>query len=171
MNGSARPGLSVRSPGGLGRGPSWHEHILKRLLQIPFPLLVVSVVVFLALPTRATRWRCSWAWRPRWRRLCAKLGLNAPLAVQYGRFLQHAVTGDFGTSLRFETGALPGPRAPERSRWPPSAVLATILGMTLGVLAASGAALLRPLLVSLGGAGQSSSFWLGILRSCSLPSI
>ncbi|MDP9364673.1 MAG: ABC transporter permease [Chloroflexota bacterium] len=39
-------------------------------------------------------------------RLRDRLGLNAPLPVQYGIFVRDALTGDFGTSLRYNRDAL-----------------------------------------------------------------
>jgi ABC-type dipeptide/oligopeptide/nickel transport system permease component len=146
-------------------------YILKRLLQIPFPLLVVSLVVFLALRLTGdpVELLLGLEATPEERAVMReKLGLNAPLLLQYGRFLQHAVTGDFGTSLRFKEPAL----ALVLGRLPSTLalaavglVLATLLGMALGVLAAWRRGSTFDLsLVSLGVLGQSvPSFWLGIL--------
>ena len=77
-------------------------YILKRLLQVPFPLLVVSVVVFLALRLTGDPVEMLLGLEATTEEraiMREKLGLNAPLVVQYWRFLQHAVTGDFGTAM------------------------------------------------------------------------
>src|SRR5688500_7372688 len=34
-------------------------------------------------------------------RITRSLGLDQPFLVQYGRFLQHGITGDFGRSIRY----------------------------------------------------------------------
>lgn len=146
-------------------------YILKRLLQVPFPLLVVSVVVFLALRLTGDPVEMLLGLEATTEEraiMREKLGLNAPLVVQYWRFLQHAVTGDFGTSLRFKEPALSlvlGRLPSTLALAAVGLVLATVLGMTLGVLAAIRRGSTVDLsLVSLGVAGQSiPSFWLGIL--------
>lgn len=146
-------------------------YVLKRVLQVPLPLLVVSLVVFFALrltgdpvdlllgleataEERAT--------------LREKLGLDAPLAVQYARFLAAAAAGDFGDSLRFKEPALRlvlGRLPSTLALAGVGLVLATAVGMGLGVLAARRRGSTFDLsLVSLGVLGQSvPSFWLGIL--------
>jgi ABC-type dipeptide/oligopeptide/nickel transport system permease component len=144
---------------------------LKRLLQVPFPLLVVSLVVFFALRLSGDPVEMLLgieATADERASMREKLGLNAPLVVQYGRFLMHAVTGDFGDSLRFKEPAmqlvldhLPNTLTLAGV----GLVLAALLGMALGILAALRRGSTFDLsLVSLGVLGQSiPSFWLGIL--------
>jgi peptide/nickel transport system permease protein len=84
-------------------------YIGRRLAQGLLVLLGVTVIVFvlihlsgdparLLLPDIATDAQVA-AMRER-------LGLNQPILVQYGTFLSHAVRGDFGDSIRFNSPAL-----------------------------------------------------------------
>ena len=84
-------------------------YILRRLLQIPLTLLVVSVVIFLALnasgdparlylPENATPEQVE--------TLRETLGLNRPPLLQYGAYVSRLVRGDFGTSLSYRRAAL-----------------------------------------------------------------
>ncbi len=146
-------------------------YVLKRLLQVPVPLLVVSLVVFFALRLTGDPVELLLgleATADERAALREKLGLNAPIIVQYGRFLLHAATGDFGDSLRFKEPALRlvlGHLPNTLALAAVGLVLASILGVTLGVLAAVRRGSTFDLsLVSLGVLGQSvPSFWLGIL--------
>ena len=146
-------------------------YVLKRLLQVPVPLLVVSLVVFFALRLTGDPVELLLgleATAEERATLREKLGLNAPIIVQYGRFLLHAATGDFGDSLRFKEPALRlvlGHLPNTLALAAVGLVLASILGVTFGVLAAVRRGSTFDLsLVSLGVLGQSvPSFWLGIL--------
>lgn len=146
-------------------------YIVRRFLQLPFPLLAVSLVVFVALRLTGdpVEMLLGLEATPEQRAsMRQKLGLDAPILVQYGHFLRSAATGDFGHSLRFKQPAL----GLVASRVPNTLVLglvglglAVVVGISLGVAAAmrrgSG---LDLSLVSLGVLGQSvPSFWLGIL--------
>lgn len=71
--------------------------------------------------------------------LRAQLGLDAPLPVQYGRFLRDVATGEFGTSIRYREPALQmyWQRLPATVELVISAVLLSVLlGVALGILAA-----------------------------------
>ena len=97
-----------------------------------------------------------------------RLGFNDPLAVQYGRFIGHAVRGDFGESLRYKSDAL----HLVLDRLPATlALAAAALGLTfcvavpVGVLSAVRRGSLIDLL-GMGGAvlGQAvPGFWLGLM--------
>jgi peptide/nickel transport system permease protein len=67
------------------------------------------------------------------------LGLDQPLPVQYGKFIGHAIRGDFGESIRFHTPAmsLVLSHMPATIELALSALLlAVVIGIPLGVLAA-----------------------------------
>jgi peptide/nickel transport system permease protein len=143
----------------------------QRLAQSLLVLLGVSAIVFfslfltgdpaaLMLPPDASRAEIA-AFRH-------AMGFDAPLLVQYLRYLHHVVTGDFGTSLRFDQPVL----ALIAERLPATATLAvaamvwsTLLGLAFGVVAAireGGALDLTVRLIAL--AGQAIPvFWLGLL--------
>jgi ABC-type dipeptide/oligopeptide/nickel transport system permease component len=101
-------------------------------------------------------------------RVRVAMGFDQPLPLQYVRFLAAAVVGDFGTSFRFNQPAL----ALVLDRLPAtlaltlaSLVVATVVGVPLGVLAAfrrgtRGDALIMAVTFL----GQSvPTFWLGIM--------
>src|SRR5471030_988129 len=72
-------------------------------------------------------------------RLHAELGLDRPAPVQFARFVGHALTGDFGVSLRQgrEVSVLIAERLPATLELSiVAALLATILGVPLGVYTA-----------------------------------
>lgn len=82
--------------------------LLGRLTQIVLTILLLSLIVFglarlsgdpvaLMAPAEASQQDID--------RLRASLGLDQPLVVQYWRFLASAVTGDFGTSIRWKEPA------------------------------------------------------------------
>jgi peptide/nickel transport system permease protein len=144
----------------------------RRLLHLVPVLLGVSVVVFLVLHLApgdpADVMLGAQATAEERARLRADLGLDDPLAVQYGRWLAHVLRGDLGRSLwtrrpvldevidRFKaTLVLTGT----------GLLLSTVVGITLGVASAA-----RPdsvldrasAVASLFGASMPV-FWLGIV--------
>jgi ABC-type dipeptide/oligopeptide/nickel transport system permease component len=147
------------------------EYVLKRLLQVPITLLVITAVVFvllhlsgnlvnLLLPLDA-----SPAQR---QQLTHELHLDEPLPLQYLRFLGALLHGDFGTSLFYQRPAL----AVVLDRLPASLelalagiLIAIVSGIGLGVLAAVREGSLSDTVISvLTVLGQSMpSFWLGIM--------
>jgi peptide/nickel transport system permease protein len=71
--------------------------------------------------------------------LRAQLGLDAPLPVQYVRFLRDVASGEFGTSIRYREPALQmyWQRLPATVELVIAAVLlSVVLGVALGILAA-----------------------------------
>src|SRR5215475_12314015 len=85
------------------------QYLLRRFGRAVIALWGVSTIVFivmrlsgdpavLLLPQEASREDVL--------RLRQDLGLDDPLLVQYGRFLGHAVTGNFGESLRHKEPAM-----------------------------------------------------------------
>jgi len=97
-----------------------------------------------------------------------QLGLNDPLWQQYGRYVYHAVQGDFGTSIRSKQPVLDEIMA----RFPSTLTLticacvtAAVVGITLGVLAAtSKRSGVDGLIMTFALLGVSMpAFWSGIL--------
>jgi ABC-type dipeptide/oligopeptide/nickel transport system permease component len=147
------------------------RYVLRRLLQAVVVLWGISVLIFciarlsgnpvdLMLPMDAPRETRE--------QLVREMGLDAPIPVQYVRFLARAVQGDFGVSIRFRQPAfrLVLERVPATAELAlASLAFGVLVGVFLGVLAA-----VRyrrwPDIVVLGATsvGQSlPSFWVGIL--------
>ncbi|MGH6943886.1 MAG: ABC transporter permease [Geminicoccaceae bacterium] len=80
------------------------EYLFRRLIQLIFVLVGVSVVVFFAMRVLpgdvATLLLGERATVAELARLRHQLGLDQPIYVQYLRFVADALHGDFGTSLR-----------------------------------------------------------------------
>jgi len=119
--------------------------VVRRLLQMCLVVLVLSLLVFAwlrSLPGGPVSAILGERQTPERRAaLEAALGLDQPLPVQYGKFLQRAVQGDFGVS----TQVLPGEDALDifLQRLPATIelsflamVLAIALGIPLGYFAA-----------------------------------
>ena len=147
-------------------------YILRRLLQMIPVVLGITLIVFvlvrvsgdpvvLMLPEDAEQWQVE--------ALREALGLDRPIAVQYGLFLRDMVRGDFGTSLRYTNqAALPIvlERLPATLQLTLAAlVVAVLVSFPLGVIAA----VYRnrwPDVAATGFAvlGQAMpNFWLGIM--------
>ncbi len=147
-------------------------YILRRLGAVLPVLLAVSVLVFLMSHLTpgdpATIMLGENASAADIERLRHQLGLDRPLAVQYGRYIAGVVRGDLGRSIR--SGQ---PVALEIwDRFPPTLQLtlaamaiAVVAGVLLGALAAtSRAGIADALLMSTSLVGISMpSFWLGLL--------
>ncbi len=147
------------------------EYVLKRLVQVPITLVVITAVVFvllhlsgnlvnLLLPLDASPSQRA--------ELTHSLHLDEPLPLQYLRFLGALAHGDLGTSLFYQRPAL----AVVFDRLPASLELAVagiliaiVSGIGLGILAAVREGSLSDTLISaLTVFGQSMpSFWLGIM--------
>jgi ABC-type dipeptide/oligopeptide/nickel transport system permease component len=143
----------------------------QRLLQVPVPLLLISLVVFVLVRVTgdpAAVYLGDDATEEQRQALRQQLGLDKPIWAQYADYMVQVSKGDLGYSLRFRRPALDV----VVERLPRTALLAftglfiaAVVGMILGVVSA----LLRGtwadvLLVSLSAMGQSMpSFWLGIL--------
>lgn len=144
---------------------------LVRLLQALFTLLAASIVVFVLarltgspadtmLPMDAT---------PAEREaLIARLGLDLPLTQQYWRYLQDALQGDFGMSLRTKrpVTALVRDRLFNSLKLASAAMLFTlVISLPLGVIAAVyRGEILDRVAMGIVLLGQSlPSFWTGIV--------
>lgn len=117
--------------------------ILRQAVQVIPTLLGITVLVFLMIhliPGDPAVLMAGLESSPEVvARLRSELGLDQPLYMQFWRFLSHALQGDLGTSLR--TGAPVvdeiAARFPHTLRLAVGAtVLATLLGMVTGILAA-----------------------------------
>ncbi len=147
------------------------EYIVRRLLFIPFSLLLVTLVVFIIL--RATGdpveiYLGIESTPEQVELLTKRLHLDKPLPVQYLLFLKEIVSGDFGVSLRFGEPALPL----VLSRLKATIQLVSVgltLAVIVGILAGIACAIWKDgpidfIISSLAVAGQSiPSFWLGIM--------
>jgi peptide/nickel transport system permease protein len=113
------------------------------LARVVATLFVASVVVFLLIHASGDPVKLLVPWTATPERVAeirAGLGLDQPLYVQYGKFVAHAVRGDFGDSLVFRRGAMDM----VLSRLPATLTLvaiafalALLLGIPLGVYAAA----------------------------------
>jgi peptide/nickel transport system permease protein len=144
---------------------------LRRLVQALLVTVGVSLVVFLVirlsgdptyllLPPNATEADRA--------RLSRELGLDRPLLVQYARFAQRALAGDFGHSLRYHQAALPLvlERLPATLELSLAALVVSLLiSIPAGIVSALRRDTVYDNLTMLGALfGQSMPvFWLGIL--------
>jgi peptide/nickel transport system permease protein len=148
---------------------------LQQRLAASLPVILgVSVLVFLMLhlvpgdPVLLLLGENSAADATVRARLRESLGLNDPLAVQYGRFLWRALQGDLGRSIRLN---LPVRELVVQALKPTAGLaltamsLAVVGGVLLGVIAAvHRGRLMDNLAMFLGLVGVSMpSFWLGFL--------
>ena len=147
------------------------RYVLQRLVQLPLPLLAVTLATFVILHISGdpVALLLGMEATPEQRTaLREKLGLDAPLPVQYGRFLINAVQGDFGRSLRFKQPAMDVvlDRLPDTLLLAGTAlVLATIIGIVVGTVAAQRRGSSLDFALTSGSIlGQSMpSFWIGIM--------
>jgi peptide/nickel transport system permease protein len=147
------------------------EYLVRRLVHGAVVLLGVSIVVFgltwlsgdpasVLLPVDTPPNRVQ-----EFRRA---FGLDEPLPVQYGLFLQRAVRGDFGVSFRHRTPALPLvlERLPVTLRLMAAALaFAVLVALPLGILGAAFSGQLPDFLgrlVALLGQSMAAP-WLGVM--------
>ncbi|MCC6944281.1 MAG: ABC transporter permease [Thermomicrobiales bacterium] len=118
-------------------------YILARLLSLIFVLFVVSLIAFFLMhavpggPFDLGERRLPEATR---QAQLEKYGLDQPLLVQYGKYMWHALHGDFGVPFQRPTETVAGLIA---DRWPvtikigiPTIIIGYGLGTILGVIAA-----------------------------------
>lgn len=117
--------------------------ILRRLVTVPFIILGMSVVVFVLMKLipgdAAVVLLGPYATGEALKELRENLGLDLPAIQQYGIWLSHVVTGDFGRSISFSMPVLDVllPRAVNSIILTAAAFLiASIVGVALGVLSA-----------------------------------
>jgi len=145
--------------------------IIRRLLQIPFAVLGITLIIFVLIRFRGdpTALYLPPDAPPELReQMRHNLGLDLPLPVQYIRFVSNMVQGDFGMSMWHRQPALDVvlSKIPATVQLMALAlVLGAVLGIVLGLLSATNkGSPLDMVLVSISVFGQSMpSFWLGIM--------
>ena len=148
------------------------RYLVRRVIAALVTLLGVSVIVFMLLhllpgdPARLIAGMT--APESEVIRLRTQLGLDQPLVVQYWHFLTRLVQGDLGTSIRTAAPVLQ--EIAGRMPWTIllaviSTVLATVIGIPAGVIAARYRNSLADYMVSLGTLFGISMpvYWLGLM--------
>ncbi|MEZ7172813.1 ABC transporter permease [Sporosarcina sp. OR05] len=147
------------------------KFLLKRILEFIPVLIIISFIVFslvfiagnpvaLMLPEDASQEDIE--------QLTIALGLDKPFIVQYGKYMADLVQGNFGTSFRYNTDALPLvlERLPATLELAAASMfIAIIIAIPLGVWSATRKNTSMDLLAT-GGAviGKAMpNFWLGIM--------
>lgn len=148
------------------------NYILQRAIALALTLLGVSILVFMLVhltPGDPVRIMLGEQARPAdVARLNALYGFDQPLPVQYFRWLGNAVSGNLGVSIRSQTpvSALIAERLPATIELAvASLVLALVIGIPLGVLAAVKRNTIfdiTSMAISLFGVA-APNFWLGLL--------
>lgn len=148
------------------------RYIISRLVQMLPVLFVVSVAVFsmtLLLPGDPTfSMLDEHATAGERVALREKLGLDAPIPVQYVKWAQNVLTGDFGRSLRNGEPVVEMlvSRVPATTQLAIMAIiLATLIGVPLGIAAALNRNSIRDVAATSAGmfAMAMPSFWLAML--------
>jgi len=147
-------------------------YVVKKLLSLPLILLGASLIVFLAirmLPGDPARLMAGpQATQDDVTRMHTRLGLDEPLAVQYGHFVTGMLKGDFGISLK--SGQPVSQEIAERAPYTLSlALLAWILAVLIGIPAGMCAAVYRNrladhalMIMAIAGA-SIANFWLALI--------
>jgi len=146
--------------------------VTRRLFALALTLLGVSVIVFLLVhlaPGDPVRIMLGEQARPAdVERLNRIYGFDQPLPVQYLKWLGNALRGDLGVSIRSQTPVveLVGQRLPATVELAiASLVLAVLIGIPLGVLAAmtrNSVIDLASMVVALVGVA-APNFWIGLI--------
>jgi peptide/nickel transport system permease protein/glutathione transport system permease protein len=147
------------------------EYALRRLIQVPLPLVLVLVVVFFAIRLSGdpvALMLADYATEQQKEQLRHSLGLDQPLPVQFGIYLSSVVHGDFGESVVYNqpAGAVVAQALPSTIELTLLAMLvATVLGIVTGLISGiNEGGLIDRLLLTIGVAGQAlPSFWLGLM--------
>jgi len=147
-------------------------YVTRRLFALALTLLGVSVIVFLLVhlaPGDPVRIMLGEQARPAdVERLNRIYGFDQPLPVQYLKWLGNALRGDLGVSIRSQTPVveLVGQRLPATVELAiASLVLAVLIGIPLGVLAAmtrNSVIDLASMVVALVGVA-APNFWIGLI--------
>ncbi|ENB7447313.1 TPA: ABC transporter permease [Klebsiella aerogenes] len=147
-------------------------YVIKKLLSLLLILLGASLIVFLAirmLPGDPARLMAGpQATQDDVSRMHTRLGLDDPLAVQYGHFVSGMLKGDFGTSLK--SGQPVSAEMSERVPYTLGlALLAWMMAVILGIPMGMCAAIYRNhvadhvlMLVAIAGA-SIANFWLALI--------
>jgi ABC-type dipeptide/oligopeptide/nickel transport system permease component len=153
----------------------WSRYFAHRVLQLIPVLLGVSFIVFLTMhltpgdPIEHMLGQAGRITQEQIDKLRAHYGLDRPLVIQYGKFLGHAVSGDFGPSYSHQgraVGAVVAERLPATVELTLFAfIVALIFAVPAGVLASlrPHGALDRTATVSALLGISMPGFWLGIV--------
>jgi len=147
-------------------------YLVRKLLALPFILLLSSLLIFAAvrlLPGDPARLMAGMqADQSTVESVRQRLGLDQPFAVQYGRFLQRAVHGDLGLSIRSQQ-----PVAREIAERLPYTVALTsvayigaiLVGLAAGVLAAvyRGSWIDSSVMFSAISGASVANFWIALM--------
>lgn len=147
------------------------SYIIRRLVYLPFSVLLVSAVAFIAL--RATGnpvdiYLNLDRTQEQVDALTARLHLDEPIIVQFGIYVRDVLSGNFGESLQFGGAALQVVVSRLGATLELLAIgvmLAVVLGVFAGFVAAVRKDRLSDFLISSTAVAAQSmpSFWLGIL--------
>jgi peptide/nickel transport system permease protein len=120
------------------------DFIIKRILQTVVVLVIVTLAVFLVMHSMpgdpVLMYLGPDATQEQIDHYTVEFGLDQPLAVQYVRWIGNLATGDFGRSIAYRTdiGPLIGKRlAVTLTIALPSFAIACLVGISLGILAAT----------------------------------
>lgn len=146
------------------------RYLVDRLLRTIVVIFGLSVVVFILLNASgdpAAIMAPATATEADLEAIRQDLGTDQPLYVQYWRFAEHAVTGDFGQSWKYRQPAIRmiGTRLPATVELSlASMLIALIIGSVLGVLSASKRGWIDFVSVAFAAAVRAiPSFWLGLM--------
>jgi ABC-type dipeptide/oligopeptide/nickel transport system permease component len=147
------------------------SYIIRRLIYLPFSVLLVSAVAFIAL--RATGnpvdiYLNLDRTQEQVDALTARLHLDEPIIVQFGIYVRDVLSGNFGESLQFGGAALEvvvSRLGATMELLAIGVILAVVLGVFAGFVAAVRKDRLSDFLISSTAVAAQSmpSFWLGIL--------
>jgi ABC-type dipeptide/oligopeptide/nickel transport system permease component len=147
------------------------KFLARRLLQVPLIVVLVLTIIFFTLRLSGDPAALYVGQDARAEDLAnvrRMLGLDAPLPVQYARFLVNALRGDFGQSLRYNEPALPI----LLERWPvsiqlavASLVLSLLIGLPVGIVSAlrRGSLLDRVSMTAVMLGQGAPVFWIGVV--------
>jgi peptide/nickel transport system permease protein len=119
-----------------------YGYIARRLVQLVFVLIGVSIITFLIMfliPGNPAYLLAGKNATPqRVAEISVELGLNKPIYVQYGRFVDRLVHGNFGESYQFERPVrqMLQSAIPNTAQLAVAAVLIELLGIPLGIYSA-----------------------------------
>lgn len=147
------------------------KYLIKRCLQLPLAIIGLTLIVFLFMSISgdpATLLLPEDATEEDVQEMRKKLGVDRPLAEQYGKFLYNAVQGDFGTSFRMREPAFDVimrfyPATLQLAAF--AIVIATLISIPLGTLAAvKRGTFIDTVATFISVLGQSAPvFWVGML--------
>ncbi|MDG0810435.1 ABC transporter permease [Cohnella rhizosphaerae] len=145
--------------------------LIKAVLQIIPVMFLITLIVFILVHVTGdpvTLMLSETATDEDRRVLTAALGLDQPLFVQYFKYMFNLLQGDFGTSFRYNTAALPIvlERLPATFELAAASMLvATLISIPLGILSATKRnSVLDVFITGFSVLGKAMpSFWLGIM--------